>query len=146
MAILSKEEFENEIILSCPNLFKNSRVSDIKGYLRFGFDIQDGWYDLVRDLCTKLEKRVQVLTPQEQEDVYVQQVKEKWGGLRFYMQSPDEGMHDLVHQAEERSIHTCEWCGEEGKQRNDIGWVQTLCPKHYKEVLDERKSYESTDN
>ncbi len=39
------------------------------------------------------------------------QVKEKFGGLRFYVGSAPEWLYDLIHIAEWASIKTCEDCG-----------------------------------
>ncbi len=39
------------------------------------------------------------------------QVKEKFGGLRFYVSGAPEWLYDLIHVAEWASIKTCEDCG-----------------------------------
>lgn len=62
-------------------------------------------------------------------DGYVFQVKEKFGGLRFYASSCNEECRKLIDQAEHDSYHICEECGEPGKVYRD-GWWKTLCPKH----------------
>ena len=54
------------------------------------------------------------------------QVKEKFGGLRFYYSGGDEYIDGLVAMAEAMSCVTCERCGEVGKQ-NQKGWIETLC-------------------
>ena len=61
------------------------------------------------------------------------QVKEKFGGLRFYINSGSNEIHDRIAKAENDSYNICEKCGEEGKLRNDIGWYLTLCENHYNE-------------
>jgi hypothetical protein len=65
--------------------------------------------------------------------VYVTQVKEKWGGLRFYVGSANEEFFDLIDAAEEESYMICEECGEPGKLREDLGWILTLCDEHYEQ-------------
>lgn len=62
----------------------------------------------------------------------IQQVKEKFGGLRFYMDGGTPEMRNYVRFAESMSMHTCECCGASGEPRNN-GWVKTLCEKHHKE-------------
>lgn len=57
------------------------------------------------------------------------QVKEKFGGLRFYMDHGTQKMRALVNQAELDSNTTCEECGAQGVARRS-GWIKTLCDKH----------------
>lgn len=66
-------------------------------------------------------------------DYQVSQVKEKFGGLRVYLNAvvvddsaQFNAVHALVRLAEERSYRTCEWCGEPGEERGG-GWIKTLC-------------------
>lgn len=54
------------------------------------------------------------------------QVKEKFGGLRFYMTSANDEIRELVSEAEALSYKTCEECGEPGEER-DTRWIRTLC-------------------
>jgi hypothetical protein len=75
----------------------------------------------------------------------VLQVKEKFGGLRFYFGGGGEN-HDhlqaMVDAAEDASFRTCENCGEHGQEhymdgptlkfrpkarRRSGGWIRTLC-------------------
>jgi hypothetical protein len=61
--------------------------------------------------------------------VIVEQIKEKFGGLRFYYQGGDEYIGGLVSMAESWAGIACEDCGGIGKRRGG-GWVRTLCDKH----------------
>ena len=61
------------------------------------------------------------------------QVKEKFGSLRFYMSNATEEMRDLVREAEEKSGSMCEICGEFGTMRSG-GWIRCLCDQHAKEM------------
>lgn len=85
-----------------------------------------GWSKLINNLYDAKPKHVKVW-----------QVKEKWGGLRFYVDSAPEWYHDLISFYEHKSDETCEQCGKPGKARTDLGWVLTLCDEHYEEKLDE---------
>ena len=62
------------------------------------------------------------------EDAHVLQVKEKWGGLRFYVSGTTE-LLDFIDEMEARSLKTCEVCGQPGKPREG-GWIRTLCDEH----------------
>ena len=58
--------------------------------------------------------------------VILQQVKEKFGTLRFYYEGGDEYIAGLVSMAESMSGCTCEDCGNVG-QRTGGGWIKTIC-------------------
>ena len=57
------------------------------------------------------------------------QVKEKFGGLRFYVQAATDKHHQYITFAESMSYRICELCGAEGKTYTD-GWHTTLCDIH----------------
>jgi len=57
------------------------------------------------------------------------QVKEKYGGLRFYVQAATDKHHQYINFAESMSYRTCEECGAPGKTYTD-GWHMTLCDIH----------------
>ena len=77
-------------------------------------------------------------------DGSVSQVKEKFGGLRFYVGfnptlgfGPSPGltiaMDDLIDKAQEQSFFMCEDCGKPGRTDGWGGmWVKTLCDTHGK--------------
>lgn len=58
--------------------------------------------------------------------VVAEQVKEKFGTLRFYYRGGDEYIHGLAAMAEAMSARTCEGCGAPGKA-NSGGWIKTMC-------------------
>jgi len=75
--------------------------------------------------------------PEEIPQVTLDQVKEKFGTLRFYYQGGDDYIRGLVSMAESMSGVTCEECGAPGDRGGD-GWITTLCETHRQE-RDERK-------
>ena len=61
------------------------------------------------------------------------QVKEKFGGLRFYIGGDSEASADKINKieacvcaAEQESYTICEDCGGEGSPRKS-SWIRTLC-------------------
>lgn len=68
-------------------------------------------------------------------NVRVTQVKEKYGSLRFYVESAPEWYFDLISYYERESETTCEICGEKGEIRPLNSWLTCLCDKHYNERL-----------
>lgn len=57
------------------------------------------------------------------------QVKEKFGGLRFYVNAATDKHYQYITFAESMSYCTCEECGAPGKTYTD-GWHTTLCDIH----------------
>ena len=62
-------------------------------------------------------------------NVRVSQVKEKYGGLRFYVGGAPREVHDIIDECERLSYTICEVCGKPGKLREG-GWLRTLCDEH----------------
>lgn len=74
------------------------------------------------------EKRLKMIEESEKIPVAVQ-VKEKFGGLRFYVDRASEKHYNYITFAESMSYHICEECGSPGKTYTD-GWHMTLCDIH----------------
>lgn len=64
--------------------------------------------------------------------VVADQVKEKFGTLRFYYHGGDDYCRGLESMAASMSGVTCEDCGNVGKHLAQ-GWYRTLCETHAKE-------------
>ena len=64
--------------------------------------------------------------PESIPQVTLDQVKEKFGTLRFYYQGGDNEISGMVRMAESMSGVTCEGCGNPGERRGG-GWVHTYC-------------------
>lgn len=120
---MKKEEFEQylESIGGLENGYFNDRPP-IKsaGF----FEIGDGWYELVKNMIDELIA--------DGWDKQVCQVKEKFGGLRFYTNGGGENHYKIISKYENMSVKTCEVCGKPGEQRGG-GWIVTLCDEHYNE-------------
>jgi hypothetical protein len=63
-------------------------------------------------------------------DGRLHQIKEKFGGLRFYVGETSDEVADLISVAESDSERTCDICGEFGKSVCQRGWLATRCVKH----------------
>jgi hypothetical protein len=61
--------------------------------------------------------------------IEIQQIKEKFGGLRFYYDGGDDEISGMVRMAESWAGKSCETCGNKGSQRGG-GWIRTLCDEH----------------
>lgn len=88
--------------------------------------IGKGWYDLV----IKLDADIAKLCP----DYRIDQIKEKFGTLRFYIGGVPTDVFDeiyaLINKVEEASGSICDVCGKTGKTIGINGWMLTRCDKH----------------
>lgn len=114
---------------------KNFKDLNAKYPLTFGdihFDVGPGWYDILEEAAKRLEPLVQKVR-ETGIDFYPQtaQIKEKFGGLRWYWDNATDEMYDVIHDAEHKSFETCEECGQPGYTREG-GWLRTLCDEHAK--------------
>lgn len=76
----------------------------------------------------------------EQEwQVEATQVKEKFGGLRFYINGADDEVYGMISFAEHLSYKICEDCGSTKNVSQTKGWIRNLCSKCMKEY---KKKYE----
>ena len=67
--------------------------------------------------------------PNEHGQVVAVQVKEKFGGLRFYVNGASDEIYNYISFAESMSYRVCEEYGAPGKTYTD-GWHTTLCDIH----------------
>jgi hypothetical protein len=117
---MTNEDFEAflESIGGLENGFYSDRDS-IKA--RGFFSIDNGWLGIVQRLIVDLIELGW--------DKQICQVKEKFGGLRFYPNATSDDMWNRIRLAEDASYLTCEKCGELGELRGG-GWMATLCDEH----------------
>jgi hypothetical protein len=93
-----------------------------------------GWYNLIYTLTNCIDRRLEHLNKDGgNRKVVIAQIKEKFGGLRYYADGDvDEQMDGMIDFAEALSYTICEECGAPGKLRSG-GWMRTLCDKHEEE-------------
>lgn len=91
-----------------------------------GYHCPPGWIGPVERLTDLLERIG---------GIRCVQVKEKFGGLRYYVESDDETpvpperrelVYGLIHACEAACSIICLYCGAPGRLRGG-GWVRTLC-------------------
>ena len=101
--------------------------------MAFGFECDAGWYPMIIELMDKIQDFVD--NNPEYNDLRVMQVKEKFAGLRVYMNYYLQEIDDLIDEYESRSYKTCEICGADGKERENRHWYKVLCDKDYEEWI-----------
>ncbi len=149
-----KDQTFEELAKLYPDLFQKARIEH--------FECGDGWYTILRSLCALISHDVQQLRYQiayysdegkqdKMQEAEVKlaaaiealpvmaQVKEKFGGLRFYYDGGSSEINHWVEFAEMMASHTCEDCGNPGKKRNE-GWIKTMCDTCHKKAYPEAYS------
>jgi hypothetical protein len=93
-----------------------------------GIAIGTGWFDILNSACQLIQSHCD-WQKDKCPQVVAAQVKEKFGGLRFYVDGGDEYTHGIISMAEQMSGKVCEECGTPG-ETGGKGWISTLCPTH----------------
>lgn len=101
------------------------------GERHLGDAVGPGWWGIVRNAFSQIDV---ALKTHPGSSWRVQQIKEKFGGLRIYgVATGDdfflEEVNIIVDRAESAAVQTCEWCGMPGIPR-ETGWIKTLCDVH----------------
>jgi hypothetical protein len=123
MVLTDKELTEYLISIDgLTNVFSGNKVTDSNF-----FEVSLGWNLLIKNLIQDL-----IILGWDKEVI---QVKEKFGGLRFYINEGTSEIHQRIAKAELESMKICEVTGKPGKLRNDIGWYRTLCDEEYNKII-----------
>ena len=122
-----KKELQEKIINKYPDLFVDYSDDPAESCLAWGLVVDDGWYQLVDNLCNTIEQYLN--DNPKVEKVAILQVKEKFGTLRFFYSGGDDFIRGLVCMAEIMSSKICEKCGTNQNVEliSDTGWLTTLC-------------------
>lgn len=125
-----KEELEQKLM----DRFKFMEARNLWSGKKLNFPVPcshgDGWFQLIWDLCEKIEAELMKLPENVRDNFYIEQIKEKYAGLRFYVNSANNAIFEAIHKAEEKSYEICEVCGNKGEVKGDY-WVRTLCTGCY---------------
>jgi hypothetical protein len=84
-------------------------------------DVLPGWYGIILEL----DKQIAEIDP----DYSIAQIKEKFGGLRYNVESSNnfEAIQPLIREAEDQAAKTCERCGAPAELRKRRSWLVTEC-------------------
>ena len=114
-----------------PKIFANASKGPAESCMFWGIETGPGWMVLIDTLCSNIQRHIdwKVQQGQEIEQVTADQVKEKFGTLRFYASGGDETTGGMIRLAESMSARICETCGSPGSFRGR-GWYYTACDAH----------------
>lgn len=113
-----KEELEDKLFKTFPTLYEGKDLSLMESLMGFGFECGDGWFGIIWQLSEELSEKYP--------EVRAVQVKEKFGGLRFYIAGGSAEVYEVIDAALIESSKVCELC-EEGELCQRGSWVKTLC-------------------
>ena len=170
-------ELSKQLCEKYPKIFRNRHGDPKDSPISFGIECGDGWYKVIDMLClaasnvystsiyvdaedgVKLDLKPNAYNKEyyfgiEPPQVIADQIKEKFGSLRFYyhlefdpklielnvsgkypeiekiISRYNDYFDGIVHMAEILSVHTCEITGGEGEMHvsggNRGGWYKTL--------------------
>jgi hypothetical protein len=132
----SQEKRREEIEARYPRVFGGGTHSPDKSigtvYWEFGY----GWDTLIENLAAAIDREIErdpsLLIEDHENGKFafkVEQMKEKFGTLRFYYTGGNDRIHGLVDMTENLSASVCEVCGNLGTlcRKNTGSWLKTLC-------------------
>ena len=120
-----KQELDEALCAKYPKIFKYRHAPMTHTAMCWGFECGDGWYNILNQLMGSIQhhidwkekqrkwalewntehpdelREVPELVPQ----VTLDQVKEKFGTLRFYYTGGDDYIRGMVTMAESRAMH-----------------------------------------
>ena len=139
------EVFAEQMKTRFPKMFEDSYG---------GFACGEGWWPIIETLCAniqshidwKINTREKLLEanpynhpiPDAVEQVVVNQIKEKFGGLRFYYSGGDDVVEGMISMAEAWASKSCEECGSPAT-KHTTGWIKSVCDKHFDEIEARKK-------
>ena len=145
---VKKESVWHGFMEKYPILFQQKNLTMDKTCMCWGIECPEGWYDTVKDVCDKIEAINNTVGKDHHFEIQAIQVKEKFGTLRFYLNSypqenaTDEEMEtarlfeeiceDIVVRAEYLTESVCQVCGRpifEGNKVVSRGWIGYYCPE-----------------
>jgi hypothetical protein len=131
-----REELDNYLCQTYPKMFADRNKPMTETAMCWGFECGDGWFNILNMLCQNIQHHIDWANRESEvvPQVVLQQVKEKFGTLRFYYQGGDDYIRGMVSLAESMSGVTCEGCGNQAEtnwpkaENGGIGgWVRTIC-------------------
>lgn len=93
-----------------------------------------GWFDIIDELSKQIYEYLKTFPTRSEPYAAVVQIKEKFGGLRYYidyhglMDADIQKIEDMIRETERKSLKYCEDCGSNGTiEAPKKYWMRTLC-------------------
>lgn len=120
-------EFDSMLRTRHPRIFDTTGDVEQRPFTTRGVECADGWFDLIDALCESLQMATDYAGDHQ---VVAVQVKEKMGGLRFYVSNASDRQRGMIDMATAMSSRLCEQCGGPGQTVDASGRVMTRCAAH----------------
>ena len=127
---MAKQITTEEIIAKYPKIFKpyNGNPNNCNWH-----GVPSGWLPVIDKLCACIQHYIDFHVSYTKDGQYkpqqvtCSQMKEKFGGLRFYTDGHDEVVEGMIKMAEHLCDYTCQDCGSEEDLGITSGWISILC-------------------
>ena len=143
------KENTKKLLQKYPKIFRQHKLPMSETCMCFLFCCGDGWFIIIDELCSIIENYMENESLRLEydknykpcEQIEAVQVKEKFGGLRFYTNYEPNYISGAIQMAEYMSYRTCEGCGSTNNvTQTTTGWIITLCAEcHKKRITNEKK-------
>jgi hypothetical protein len=126
-----KKELDEYLCKTYPKMMVNRDKNMQETCMCWGFECGDGWFPILNQLMGNIQHHIDWKNRTEEvvAQVTLDQVKEKFGTLRFYYTGGDDYISGLVSMAESMSGITCETCSKPGTSTGG-SWIKTACLEH----------------
>jgi hypothetical protein len=124
-------DISNEYIFTTYPWMKGLNLYNIKernwNYL---YELPEGWVNsFISDWLNEVDAIYQKFTPEQKENFYVEQLKEKYGIFTQYFSFETEELAEVIYKYENISWHTCVHCGAPAS-KHSLGYILPYCEKH----------------
>ena len=123
-----RQELDSLLCEKYPKMMVNRNKNMQETCMCWGFECGDGWFNILDQLMGNIQHHIDWKNRKEEvvAQVTLDQVKEKFGTLRFYYSGGDDAIDGMVRMAESMSGVTCEECSAPA-QTHGPGWIRTIC-------------------
>jgi len=123
-----KQELDELLCTKYPKMMVNRDKSMMETCMCWGFDCGDGWFPILDQLMGNIQHHIDWRNKKSEvvPQVTLDQVKEKFGTLRFYYTGGDDEISGMVRMAESMSGVMCEECSAPAETHGP-GWIRTIC-------------------
>ncbi len=120
-----------KLIKKFSHLYRYYRRPSTESSMCFGFQCGDGWFNLLWELSSDIDKTLKRVSPAKAKRFAVTEVKEKFGGLRYCVNYSTFDISYWITRAIWKSLTVCMLCGKPGDLRRGLRNL-TLCDQCHK--------------
>jgi hypothetical protein len=133
-----RNDLSDRLMKRCPIIYRGALPGPNRIVMHFGFECSSGWFEMILLLSEAIERIAVELKSEGVEESklpMVCQVKQKFGGLRYYMENGNKEIYAMIEEAQTKSFHICEICGAYGERVIIGGFYTARCNEHTRSDL-----------